>query len=370
MSATAVLLAVDTYDRQQVAAALREGLQLLDGQGELLCGHDVLIKPNMLAPASAASGVCTHPSMLAALIDLVQSRGADSVRVGDSPAVRSAAAVADAAGLAEILRSRDMQIEEFSDISWTAFPQGSVSRRFPLARQVVRADVLISAARLKTHGFTRFTGATKNLYGCVVGTHKAQMHLRYNRTDNFSRMLADLALLLQPRLNLVDGVVSMEGSGPRSGELRKTGFVVMAKDPVTADALACHLIGLPPGKIGHLRYAAESGLGVLSLEQMRILGHDVEDLRVENFRVPTGRSVATWHIPQSLVGLVKNILVPRPKVVSRACTGCGECVSICPASVISPGSPVEISYSECIRCYCCHEVCPHEAIELRRLVLF
>lgn len=370
MGVPVVLVALDTYDVKQVTAALRRGLDMLDPQGKLFYGDDVLVKPNLLAPADSESGVCTHPAMMAALVDLALERGAAQVRAGDSPAVHSASAVAGAAGVSEVLNSRGMPIEDFSDIRWAQFPQGQVCRRFPLARQVLRADALISAARLKTHNLTRYTGATKNLYGCIVGTHKAQMHLRYHRIEEFSRMLADLALLLQPALCLVDGVVSMEGPGPRSGDLRRTGFVVMARDPITADALACRLVGLSAADVLHLRYGAESGLGVLSLEDMCIVGADPEKLRVQKFRVPTGRSATTWRIPRALVDLGRRLFVPKPRVLPQRCTGCGQCAEICPASVITPGRPVEISLRDCISCYCCHEVCPHQAIELRRLGIF
>jgi len=48
------------------------------------------------------------------------------------------------------------------------------------------------------------------------------------------------------------------------------------------------------------------------------------------------------------------------------CTGCGECVDICPAEVLEmvdeKSSPVHIE--ECLGCESCVETCPENAITL------
>ncbi len=369
MSAVA-LLPLDTYEMDEVVRVLRHGLDLIDPGCRLFAGDQILIKPNLLVPAPPRSGVCTHPSITAGLVDLVRERAASGVTVGDSPAVHSAAAVAEMLGLSEVLQSRDVSLQEFSDAQWMYCAEGEVCRRFPIARQVSEADGVVSAAKLKAHGLTRYTGATKNLYGCVVGTHKAQFHLRYHRVHEFSRMLADLALLIRPRLSVIDAVVSMEGAGPRSGDLRCTGFVVMALDPVTADAVACQLVGLSPREILHLRYAAESGMGAIGPEGISILGTDPQQLQVADFRVPSGRTTTTWRIPGPLLHLARRLFLPRPRISSDRCTGCGLCHRICPAEAIIPGQPGRVSQRDCICCYCCHEVCPEGAITLVRLGAF
>jgi Fe-S-cluster-containing hydrogenase component 2 len=33
------------------------------------------------------------------------------------------------------------------------------------------------------------------------------------------------------------------------------------------------------------------------------------------------------------------------------------------------GSYAQIDDQNCIRCYCCHEMCPHDAVELRSSLL-
>ncbi len=52
-----------------------------------------------------------------------------------------------------------------------------------------------------------------------------------------------------------------------------------------------------------------------------------------------------------------------PKVNSDICSGCQECVNICPAEAIIIESGVaRIIENNCRACYVCQSVCPMEAI--------
>ena len=47
---------------------------------------------------------------------------------------------------------------------------------------------------------------------------------------------------------------------------------------------------------------------------------------------------------------------------------CGQWDEICPREAIKVvNSKANVDYSICIRCYCCHEVCPENAISLEVL---
>jgi formate hydrogenlyase subunit 6/NADH:ubiquinone oxidoreductase subunit I len=61
---------------------------------------------------------------------------------------------------------------------------------------------------------------------------------------------------------------------------------------------------------------------------------------------------------------------------AKKCVRCGQCVAACPvpdkALRFDRGrkEPPVYHYELCIRCYCCHEMCPQDAIELRAGVLY
>ena len=64
-------------------------------------------------------------------------------------------------------------------------PEGSLYGAFTLGRAVTETDVLITLPKFKTHGFMMFTGAVKNLFGCIPGLDKAQYHLKVPDRDDF-----------------------------------------------------------------------------------------------------------------------------------------------------------------------------------------
>src|SRR5271157_2956461 len=49
------------------------------------------------------------------------------------------------------------------------------------------------------------------------------------------------------------GIVAMEGNGPLNGAARLLGKIVLADDPVAADATCSRLMGFEPDRIVHIR---------------------------------------------------------------------------------------------------------------------
>jgi NAD-dependent dihydropyrimidine dehydrogenase PreA subunit len=52
-------------------------------------------------------------------------------------------------------------------------------------------------------------------------------------------------------------------------------------------------------------------------------------------------------------------------VDKEKCTGCGECISVCPSAVYEfdeDGKSEPVNAEDCIECCSCVEVCPVEAI--------
>ena len=60
----------------------------------------------------------------------------------------------------------------------------------------------------------------------------------------------------------------------------------------------------------------------------------------------------------------------RPVFIHKNCTGCLECIKICPQNAISMHRDkknwVVLTDRKCIRCFCCSEVCQFNAIVIRR----
>jgi uncharacterized protein (DUF362 family) len=66
---------------------------------------------------------------------------------------------------------------------------------------------------------------------------------------------------------IADGVVTMEGNGPLQGTSRALGKIVLADDPVAADATCARLMGFDPAQIEHV---AQAGRFLGNIEPTRI----------------------------------------------------------------------------------------------------
>jgi uncharacterized protein (DUF362 family) len=54
-----------------------------------LQGKTVLVKPNVLRSSEAAEGIVTHPAVLGAVVEKVESMNPASIVVGDNPGLHS-----------------------------------------------------------------------------------------------------------------------------------------------------------------------------------------------------------------------------------------------------------------------------------------
>ncbi len=373
-SARVALVRCGDYDQTGVDQALARAFNLLGGVKKFIGpGEAVLLKPNLLAPDPPSKAVTTHPAVFAAAARLFQAAGS-AVSYGDSPGGGFPSLTARRAGLASEAKRLGVALADFVTPREVSFPQGRQNKKFLLARGVAEhAGALVNLPKLKTHGLLRATAAVKNLFGCVPGWLKAEFHLKLPDPLNFARMLVDLNLLLKPRLHILDGIVAMEGNGPRSGRPFPLGVLLVSSDPVALDATACRLLAVNPEYVPTITAGAEAGLGVYRERDIELLGEDWKSWRSRRFqavRLPVpGRKTG------GRLRWLRTGVVPRPAIDPGRCTRCGLCVQVCPvkpkAVAFRAGLnvPPVYDYHLCIRCYCCQELCPERAISLRTPLL-
>lgn len=354
---------VDSFDYtySDVEKAMNEALALIGGIEKYInLGERVLIKPNMLEAVDKGTGVTTHPEVVRAVIREVRKAGGVPV-LGDSPAMGHTVRTAEKTGILAVCREEDVPVLPFEELVEISSPMGIRIKKFTLAKELTEVDKVISVAKMKTHSFTGITGAIKNLFGFVVGTDKAQFHLRMQRRQDFAAMLVDLAQTVKPVLFIVDGIVGMEGHGPRNGDPIKVGVMLAGDNGFAVDMVMARVMGFVPERLPVNALALEKGL-VPAFKEIEVAGSGKEV--VVPFKPSRNIEALEDRIPSFIARLGRRQLTAKP-LIEEHCVGCGRCAEHCPPKAMRvENGKVKINYKKCIRCYCCQELCPQNAVKL------
>lgn len=129
---------------------------------------------------------------------------------------------------------------------------------------VVEADFVVSMPKVKAHHWADVTLSMKNMFGVVPGSRygwpKNILHWR-----GIQQSIVDICVTVPIHFVIADGIVAMEGNGPQAGTPRPLNRIILADDPVAADATCARLMGFIPERIPHISESAKF-LGNASVE--------------------------------------------------------------------------------------------------------
>ncbi len=239
----------------------------------------VVLKPNFVE-FDPAGVVNTHPALVAAAIEAFRRAGAREVIVAEGPGHhRDTEHLLTASGLYGVLREAraryvDLNGDDVRAVRARSHYTGLGELYLP--ETVLKADLLVSMPKLKTHHWAGVTLSMKNMFGClpgsVYGFPKNVLHWA-----GITESIVDInSTLPVRRFAIVDGIVGMEGNGPIQGDRKHCGVLVFGEDPVAVDATSARLMTIDPRRVPYL---AEAG---------RFLGHLAED-RIEQIGEPIDR---------------------------------------------------------------------------------
>lgn len=359
---------VASYDPELVEQGLKELLAPLGGiEAFVRPGERVLLKPNMLSAKPPDAAVTTHPAVLRGVIGLVQAAGGIAL-VGDSPGFGSLRSVAKRSGMLQVVEESGAELVEFSEVREVA--SGGAFKRFEVAAAYLDADRIINLPKLKTHEMMTLTCGVKNLFGILVGATKQAWHLQagFDR-ELFARVLLEIYQIRPPDLTIVDAITAMEGDGPGSGDPCHVGLLLAGVNPVAVDLIAGEIAGIPKKLLFVEREAWKLGLAGSVREQIEIIGADPATLGTPPFRLPPLSDVE-FGLPRFIKSRLRKHLTTRPVQIPDRCLLCGVCVKGCPPGVIRiEGRSLKFDYERCIRCFCCRELCPEAALDVRKGML-
>lgn len=402
------------YEYTAVKEALRKTFDQLGGIKKFVNrGDKILLKVNLVMKKAPEAAATSHPVFVQALAELLIEQGAEVI-IGDSPGgpfnEMRLKAVYQGCGMKEAAEKSGASLNFNTKSSEVSNPKGLILKRLTNIDILREVDKVINVSRLKTHGMMKMTGAVKNLFGTVPGTMKAEYHLNRPEPEQFADALIDICICAAPILSFIDGVVAMEGDGPTSGTPRRVGLIMASEDPFALDLAAARVINTSPQSIPTVRRAIERGLCLDDYRRLNYVNYAagpisadyLDQFVVTDFKAPAVKLVnpLSADAPRWVRSFVNHYGQPRPIFIHDTCIGCRDCEKNCPPGAITMlgnreeregsrgksagdlkpnagglgssagGLRPEVDLQKCIRCFCCQELCPKKAVEIKRPWLF
>lgn len=243
-------------------------------------GKKILLKPNLVEFVPGKE-VTTHPALVGAAAECFLRLGAQRVIVAEgSGHQRDTDELLVATGLREQLRQRRV---EFVDLNRDDLTKIRLKSNYTglghlcLPNAVLNSDFVVSMPKVKTHHWAGVTLSLKNMFGIVPGMKygwpKNLLHWR-----GINESIVDICATVPVDFVIADGIVAMEGNGPLHGSSRQLGALILADDPVAADATASRIMTLSPERLPYLREAARF-LGNVCKSDIQQLAAPIESVR-------------------------------------------------------------------------------------------
>ncbi len=244
----------------------------LGGMGQFVKhGDKVVVKPNIGWDRSPEQAANTNPEVVKALVKLALDHGAKQVLVFDHTCDDPRRCYHDS-GIRHAVESIDDTRARCEFVQmWNFVPvqikRAKVLHEWPIYRPALEADSYINVPIAKNHNLTRLTLGLKNTMG-VCGGVRGHIH------QQIAEKLCDLALVIAPKLTVIDATRILLRNGPSGGRLadvKVLNTVLASVDPVAADAYATTLFGLKPQDIAPTVAAWRRGLGEIDLTRVKIM---------------------------------------------------------------------------------------------------
>ena len=213
----------------------------------------IFVKPNMSHP-EYVPGVVTDPALIGELVSLLREE-AEEVIVGESNGFnypcRSAFEKTGIETAAKKAGGMVINLSEDKLVKVKIQSESCPLKHLFLPKTVLEADAVVDLALMKTHEFTMYSGAIKNLFGCVPDNRRIYLHPYLNNVFYF------LYSVLKPQLTIMDARVALEGNGPTKGKPVNMNLMLTSNDALATDVVATRIMRLNLEEVSYLNYIAK-----------------------------------------------------------------------------------------------------------------
>lgn len=234
---------------------------------ELIPKHNstIGIKPNLVTASPAEFGATTHPEIVAAIIEYLQKHGFSDIVIAEGSWVGDRTADAfKYCGYEELADHYGVELFDTQKDSSSVVDCGD-GFKLNICDITKRIDFLINVPVLKGHCQTRMTCALKNMKGLIPNSEKRRFH-----TIGLHEPIAYLQQAIRQDFIVVDHICGdldfEEGGNPITKNC-----IMVSRDPVLVDSLACSILGLKPQAVKYLMLAEALGTGSTNLDKASII---------------------------------------------------------------------------------------------------
>lgn len=270
---TVIIESCPDYDVERIRRIVGGGLHRLG----LSPRGKTLVKPNCVAAGAHFPHAHTRPEFLEGVLQALRDRAAmegapavESWTLGERSGITMPTRFCySEAGYLPMLERQQVRASYFDEEQQVEIPMYHQSRLresmfFP--EPIATADFFVNCPKFKAHPWTTVTFSLKNYIGIQDDRHRLIDH-----DHKLDEKVADLQYAIQPQFIAIDAITAGEGRmlTPIPFDM---GLVIMGDNQVAFDAVCCHIIGIDPMTVPHIRLCAQRGFGPTALDAIDIVG--------------------------------------------------------------------------------------------------
>jgi uncharacterized protein (DUF362 family) len=269
-----ILARCESYDADEIADIVHRGLQELDLQPT----GKTVVKPNIvIAHEKYFKHAYTRAEFVEGVVMATKRRAAEtdakmeSLKVAERCGITIPTRMAfSQAGYKQMARRQKVplvNLEEVVQVEVELQHEQRLRDYVYTPETIAEADFVITCPKFKAHPWTTVTFALKNWIGIQDDRHRMIDH-----DFHLDRKIADLQEIVYPDFIAIDAIIGGQDRmlTPMPYDLN---LAIMGNNSVAVDAVCCHILGIDPATVDHIRYCHERGLGPLALDQIAVSGN-------------------------------------------------------------------------------------------------
>ncbi|MGM0432462.1 MAG: DUF362 domain-containing protein [Spirochaetota bacterium] len=247
-----------------------ELLETVEMAARIPSGSRICLKPNLVKASDASEGATTHPEILEGALSYLHAHGHRDITILEgSWAGGNTARAFKQCGYEKLAKQYGLGLIDTQKSSSHSVDAGG--HELKICDEMDNFDVLINFPVLKGHCQARYTGALKNLKGCIPNAEKRRYH-----SLGLHEPIARLNTVIKQDFIIMDGICG-DPTFEEGGSPSQTHRILYAEDPVLLDSYAVTVFELEPADVPYILRSEELSVGTAwnSSSQLREINEPV-----------------------------------------------------------------------------------------------